>query len=501
MTQPLPAIASQRPQGTQAPASPHVPSPNDSAPRSAPSLDLPASQGLAISTSASSIAAAGSQRQPAFVAVPSSGGAAAGGLPSSASVGTFGATWSSLAVNGRSEPEHQVFSLCVRQQAGGKDQPEAQPDQPPAPQAAPEPPELIETVQFTGDSTLEEVKAVLLALADIGEDNVDAFDITLVTPGGQRVAADPWALLRYASSGPTDVLDMDVDKLTFGKPYGMLSKTPKKIDPKYLSIPRYTFSDDIRKWLRSPTFDNWQFDDNELIALFELLFEEMNLMTEFDIKPATLRKFLHVVRENYNNNMYGIINVTELINKLKPVEKLVLTVACIGHDLDHPGYNNAYQINACLFNILKRDDCNILGSLSESVYREVRKNVIRCIMSTDMVRHGEILGQFKKAAEAFNYDDPEHRILAKPWVNCLLEEFFSQSDREKAEGLPTAPFMDREKVTKASAQIGFIGYVMIPLYELVGKVLPNMEEHVITPIKDSLAYYKELLEAEKAEKK
>lgn len=44
--------------------------------------------------------------------------------------------------------------------------------------------------------------------------------------------------------------------------------------------------------------------------------------------------------------------------------------------------------------------------------------------------------------------------VSEPWVDCLLEEFFSQSDREKREGLPTAPFMDRDKVTKPSAQIG-----------------------------------------------
>lgn len=46
----------------------------------------------------------------------------------------------------------------------------------------------------------------------------------------------------------------------------------------------------------------------------------------------------------------------------------------------------------------------------------------------------------------------------------------SQSDREKAEGLPVAPFMDREKVTKPTAQIGFIKFVLIPMFETVMKV-------------------------------
>jgi hypothetical protein len=45
-----------------------------------------------------------------------------------------------------------------------------------------------------------------------------------------------------------------------------------------------------------------------------------------------------------------------------------------------------------------------------------------------------------------------------------------QSDREKSEGLPVAPFMDRDKVTKATAQIGFIKFVLIPMFEMVTKV-------------------------------
>ncbi|KAJ1330198.1 hypothetical protein BSLG_009620 [Batrachochytrium salamandrivorans] len=350
---------------------------------------------------------------------------------------------------------------------------------------------------------------------------------------------------------------MDVDKLSFGKTYSVLSKTTKQLiaDTNYPeNAPRYSFSDHTRTWLRSPTFDNWQWDDNELIGLFELIFQELGLMEAFDIKADVLRRFLGVVRSKYNNNpfhnfkhsfcvtqmMYGIINVTGLIEKLKPVEKLILTVACIGHDLDHPGYNNSYQINAktelaivyndnaplemhhaaCLFGILKYSECNIFAALSDSVYREVRKGIIRCILSTDMGKHGELLAQFKKVSENFNYDDMEHRALllalvikcadisnevrpanvAEPWVNCLLEEFFSQSDREKAEGLPNAPFMDREKVTKPSAQIGFIAYVMIPMYELVGTVLPNMDQYIVQPIRESLTFYKDLLEKEKAEK-
>lgn len=52
--------------------------------------------------------------------------------------------------------------------------------------------------------------------------------------------------------------------------------------------------------------------------------------------------------------------------------------------------------------------------------------------------------------------------------------------------------MDRDKVTKASAQVGFIGFVMVPLFEALSKLLPGIEEPVVQPIKKSLDYYKEV---------
>ena len=41
-----------------------------------------------------------------------------------------------------------------------------------------------------------------------------------------------------------------------------------------------------------------------------------------------------------------------------------------------------------------------------------------------------------------------------------------------------APFMDRDKVTKATAQIGFIKFVLIPMFETVTKVSDHHHELV-----------------------
>nr|XP_033472868.1 high affinity cGMP-specific 3',5'-cyclic phosphodiesterase 9A isoform X1 [Epinephelus lanceolatus] len=183
--------------------------------------------------------------------------------------------------------------------------------------------------------------------------------------------------------------------------------------------------------------------------------------------------------------------------------------AAVCHDLDHPGFNNTYQINArtelavryndisplenhhcaVAFQIFSQPDCNIFSNFDPEAFKQIRQGTITLILATDMARHGEILDSFKQKVDNFDYTDEEHVTclkmvlikccdisnevrpmeVAEPWVDCLLEEYFMQSDREKAEGLPVAPFMDREKVTKPTAQIGFIKFVLIPMFETVMK--------------------------------
>ncbi|KAJ3085173.1 High affinity cAMP-specific and IBMX-insensitive 3',5'-cyclic phosphodiesterase 9A, partial [Quaeritorhiza haematococci] len=359
------------------------------------------------------------------------------------------------------------------------------------------------------------------------------------------------------------------------------TKHISSIDPRYLCQQKYVLTEETRQYLKQPTFDMWQWQENEMLALLEHMFIELGVVEEYKIEIPKLRRFLQTIKDYYNQNMYGILFTTGLVEKLKPIDKLILLVACLGHDLDHPGFNNTYQINArtdlaiiyndmsplenhhsaVLFTILREPDKNILSNLPEQVYREVRKTVIRVILSTDMGKHGETMNQFKRVLDEFSYENPEHKALvcesglvwggwglrgfverggegvfglrggrltielwwflgrqllqmvlkcsdisnevrptevAEPWVDCLLQEFFTQSDHEKAQGLPTAPFMDREKVTKASAQVGFIQFVMIPLFELLAKLLPGMETPIITPIRESLTYYQNLLREQEA---
>ncbi|XP_076754326.1 phosphodiesterase 9 isoform X1 [Xylocopa sonorina] len=328
----------------------------------------------------------------------------------------------------------------------------------------------------------------------------------------------------------------------------------RKVREKFLNICDVSVSSSVRECLRSPAFDARQWEDEELLLMLQTMFVELDLPQKFNIPLPILRNFLYEVYNNYNEvpfhnfrhcfcvaqMMYAIAWAVDLPSRIGDLEVFILIVSCICHDLDHPGYNNIYQINArtelalryndisplenhhcsVAFRVLEAPECNILASLDNPTYRIVREGIIRCILATDMARHNEILGQFTDIIPEFDYSSKAHINLlsmilikvadisnearpmevAEPWLDRLLQEFFKQSDAEKLEGLPVTPFMDRDKVTKPSSQVSFIGLVLLPLFEALGELLPELQSLIVQPVREALEYYRRLNEAAKDER-
>ncbi|KAL8624536.1 High affinity cAMP-specific and IBMX-insensitive 3',5'-cyclic phosphodiesterase 9A [Nucella lapillus] len=322
-----------------------------------------------------------------------------------------------------------------------------------------------------------------------------------------------------------------------------------------LSYPKYTLSQETVDYLKQPTFDIWHWEPNEMLSLLEHMYHELNLVQEFNINPITLKRWLLCVQETYRNNpfhnfrhcfcvsqmMYGMIQLCRLWEKMSKEDLGILLTAAVCHDLDHPGYNNTYQINArtdlairyndisplenhhcaVAFQILSNPETNIFSNIDKDTFKRIRAGMTMLILATDMARHAEIMDSFKdKLVTGFDLSNKEHMdtlkmVLIKccdisnevrpmevsePWVDCLLEEYFNQSDREKMEGLPVAPFMDRDKVTKPTAQIGFIKFVLIPMFETVAKVYPQIEEVMVTTLRTAKNRYEEMKNQEDAAK-
>lgn len=197
------------------------------------------------------------------------------------------------------------------------------------------------------------------------------------------------------------------------------------------------------------------------------------------------------------------------------LDNFTVMMASAVHDVGHPGVNNAFlsktkhpiavkysdtsvleNMHAALaFRIMSEHvETDWLQKLDATVQEQVRANLTTMVLGTDMAKHSDAV----KAIEAFdcnaepkdlkvvyktlvhfadiaNASKPRHQMLG--WTKRVLEEFWSQGDREQQLGLEISPLCDRESGMKsvAKGQIGFINFVVVPYAKHFHRVIPEGE--------------------------
>ncbi|KAI8125634.1 5'-cyclic phosphodiesterase 9A, High affinity cGMP-specific 3' [Lucilia cuprina] len=195
-----------------------------------------------------------------------------------------------------------------------------------------------------------------------------------------------------------------LSKRPMGPPHRK-SSLPKhqEVKKRFLEICDTNFSEEVRHALRFPAFDSYDWGDADIIHLMQTMFIELGFIEKFNLPIDTLREWLYEVYKHYNEvpfhnfrhcfcvaqMMYGITRQANLLQRLGDLECLILLVSCICHDLDHPGYNNIYQINArtelalryndisplenhhcsIAFRLLEHPDCNIFRNFSREAFK------------------------------------------------------------------------------------------------------------------------------------
>lgn len=160
-----------------------------------------------------------------------------------------------------------------------------------------------------------------------------------------------------------------------------------------------------------------------------------------------------------------------------------------------------YHHLATAFNVaLADEENNIFSSFRPERYREIRKLIVNMVLSTDMAKHFEYINKFKARIEGggLKLEDPAVRSIvlevaikcsdlnnpsrstdmARKWTDAIMGEFYHQGDLERALGLPVSKFMDRHDPNVAKCQIGFIDFLVMPLFELWQKGLGDSEHNV-----------------------
>ncbi|XP_054730274.1 cGMP-specific 3',5'-cyclic phosphodiesterase [Anastrepha obliqua] len=269
-------------------------------------------------------------------------------------------------------------------------------------------------------------------------------------------------------------------------------------------------------------------DDDTCRAVLRM-FLQCNLVAQFQIPYEVICRWVLSVRKNYRpvkyHNWRHALNVTQTMfamlktgkmeRFMTDLEILGLLVACLCHDLDHRGTNNAFQtktesplailyttstmehhhFDQCVM-ILNSEGNNIFQALSPEDYRSVMKTVENAILSTDLAMYFKKRNAFLELVEngEFDWQSEEKKELlcgmmmtacdvsaiAKPWevqhrlAKLVADEFFDQGDLEKLQ-LNTQPIamMDRERKDELpKMQVGFIDVICLPLYRVLCDTFP-----------------------------
>jgi len=99
----------------------------------------------------------------------------------------------------------------------------------------------------------------------------------------------------------------------------------------------------------------------------------------------------------------------------------------------------------------------------------------------------EVMCMIIKAADISN---PSRRLdVYNKWIDGVMTEFFVQGDYERAKGMAFSMNCDRESVVLAKAQIGFISFLVGPLFKALHTYAPSLQ-----PVVDRIAANKEHFE-------
>ena len=278
------------------------------------------------------------------------------------------------------------------------------------------------------------------------------------------------------------------------------------------------------------TLDFFPFDHSEdhLLLCLEHIFEQMVSSRLEGLSKDALRNFLLVVRANYTptvpfhnffhafavtQHCFALLKMTGISRHFESVELLSLFIACIGHDVGHPGLNNTYQKNAvtplalryndvsvlenfhcaCTCDILNNPECNILVSRGE-LKKRVRELVIPLILTTDVSLHKKWTSEMQAIHTNIDWADSDHRLIvlrnfvmmsdlnnesrsfrhSKAWGPRVQEEFYRQGDLEKQKGLHVLPMMERTAKVEKEQQ-GFIKFLCLHLYEANAVAFPELK--------------------------
>ncbi|XP_017344691.1 cAMP-specific 3',5'-cyclic phosphodiesterase 4D isoform X2 [Ictalurus punctatus] len=310
--------------------------------------------------------------------------------------------------------------------------------------------------------------------------------------------------------------------------------------------------EDVNKWGLN-VFRVTEFSGNRpLTVMMNTIFQERDLLKTFKIPLDTFITYLMTLEDHYHadvayhNNIHAadvtqsthvLLSTPALEAVFTDLEILAAIFASAIHDVDHPGVSNQFLINtnselalmyndssvlenhhlAVGFKLLQEENCDIFQNLTKKQRQSLRKMVIDIVLATDMSKHMNLLADLKTMVETKkvtssgvllldNYSDriqvlqnmvhcadlsnPTKPLqLYRQWTDRIMEEFFSQGDRERERGMEISPMCDKHNASVEKSQVGFIDYIVHPLWETWADLVHPDAQDILDTLEDNREWY------------
>ncbi|ORY53833.1 HD-domain/PDEase-like protein [Rhizoclosmatium globosum] len=229
-------------------------------------------------------------------------------------------------------------------------------------------------------------------------------------------------------------------------------------------------------------------DGRVLFYVGYYLFAKHDLLSRHKIPEATFRNWLMRIEAGYrgNNPYHNAIHAADVAHSMNyyitrtriwpnitPEEQLASFIAAIIHDFMHPGVNNAFLVNSTDPLAIRYNDTSVLENF------HCATTIVSAVLATDIAMHFDWIGKFKNkmgvSGGGINFEVKlDRRLLinmaikcadvnnpSKPLVSCKRGRI-----RLWKTGMQVSMFMNRLNTDIPKCQIGFIDFIVFPLFDV-----------------------------------
>uniref|UniRef100_A0A671S0M2 Phosphodiesterase n=1 Tax=Sinocyclocheilus anshuiensis TaxID=1608454 RepID=A0A671S0M2_9TELE len=314
--------------------------------------------------------------------------------------------------------------------------------------------------------------------------------------------------------------------------------------------------EDLNKWgLNIFTVSEYS-HNRPLTCIMYAIFQERDLLKTFKIPADAFVTYMMTLEDHYHqdvayhNSLHAadvaqsthiLLSTPALDAVFTDLEILAAIFAAAIHDVDHPGVSNQFLINtnselalmyndesvlenhhlAVGFKLLQEDNCDIFQNLTKKQRQSLRKMVIDMVLATDMSKHMSLLADLKTMVETKkvtssgvllldNYTDriqvlrnmvhcadlsnPTKSLeLYRQWTDRIMDEFFHQGDRERERGMEISPMCDKHTASVEKSQVGFIDYIVHPLWETWADLVHPDAQDILDTLEDNRNWYQSMI--------